>query len=519
MFRMSASLLGLVLLFPAIAVADSADSFAKTVAPYVDSQTIALVHVDATKVDVNALVTRLQEATKLDAEEFAPFKEAAGSQLAKFTRAGGKDFYLLWNLADLPHASLLVVPLGEGADADALTELFRAASSDRLAKELPFSLASAETAKLEGALVMGSKAALARLRAGKHTTRPEVAGAFGAVANTAGQLLLLPTPEVRRVLQEVMPSLPREVGDGPSSVVSQGLQWLALGVDFPPQTAVHVVIQSPDHAAAEALRGLIVRIYQAIGHDKQLRQRVPRYEQVARLLTPTVQEDRLTLRLDAATEGAEEFAAALSSLGSEAGRRNQCTNNLKQIVLALWNYHDVHKGFPAIANFDKQGKPLLSWRVHILPFLEQDKLYKEFHLDEPWDSAHNKPLIERMPDVYRCPSMKRSLKGQTTYLGPVGANMMFTGTPETLAIKDVTDGTSNTIFLVDADDAHAVIWTKPEDWEIKPDQILKALLGHHPGGFLAAFADGSVHFLPQTIDANTLHALFTRNGGEVVNIP
>src|SRR5260370_4929892 len=71
----------------------------------------------------------------------------------------------------------------------------------------------------------------------------------------------------------------------------------------------------------------------------------------------------------------------------------QCANNLKQIGLALHNYNDAYARLPAVANFDKQGKPLLSWRVHLLPFIEQEDLYKEFHLDEPWDSEHNKQLI------------------------------------------------------------------------------------------------------------------------------
>src|SRR5207248_1536085 len=145
-----------------------------------------------------------------------------------------------------------------------------------------------------------------------------------------------------------------------------------------------------------------------------------------------------------------------------------CLNNLKQIVLALHYYHDSHSKFPAQANYGSQGKPLLSWRVHILPFLGEEKLYKEFHLDEPWESAHNKQLIARMPAIYRCPSMKWSLKNKTTYLGLVNESAMFTGGPEGVPIKDVEDGTSNTIFIVDADDDHAVIWTKPEDLKYDP---------------------------------------------------
>jgi len=88
---------------------------------------------------------------------------------------------------------------------------------------------------------------------------------------------------------------------------------------------------------------------------------------------------------------------------SEAARRSQCTNNLKYIGIALWNYHEVHGCLPPAAITDKDGKPLLSWRVAILPYSEHEKLYAKFHLDEPWDSPHNIALLDSMPASYTVP--------------------------------------------------------------------------------------------------------------------
>jgi hypothetical protein len=193
----------------------------------------------------------------------------------------------------------------------------------------------------------------------------------------------------------------------------------------------------------------------------------------------------------------------------------QASNNLRQLALALHNYHDTMGTFPAVANFDKQNKPLLSWRVHLLPYLEQDGLYKEFHLDEPWDSEHNKKLIARMPALYACPGGKAGA-GKTSFLAPVGKTTAFTGEAKVLRMADFTDGTSNTILLVEASDEHAVIWTKPDDFPYDPKMPAKGLGGHYEGGFLAAFADGSVHHLRDTIAKEKLNALFTRAGGEVV---
>jgi hypothetical protein len=194
----------------------------------------------------------------------------------------------------------------------------------------------------------------------------------------------------------------------------------------------------------------------------------------------------------------------------------QCANHLKQIGLALHNYHDANGKFPAVGNFDRQGKPLLSWRVHILPYVEEDKLYREFHLNEPWDSAHNKKLLARMPALYRCPNAKRKEAGLTTYLAPVGRSAMFTGDANGRRMSEITDGLSNTILVFDAADERAVPWTKPEDLRYDPEQPRAGLVGHHRGVIAAEFADGAFHWLPETIEPRTLNALLTVNGGEII---
>ena len=192
----------------------------------------------------------------------------------------------------------------------------------------------------------------------------------------------------------------------------------------------------------------------------------------------------------------------------------QSSNNLKQLVLAMHNYHDSFGKFPAAYSTDKDGKPLLSWRVHILPFIEQDALYREFHLDEPWDSEHNKKLIPKMPRTY-VSSKKLPEAGLTTYLAPVGDGTVFPG-KDAIQIKDITDGTSNTVIFLDADDEHAVVWTKPDDLKVNPKKPEAGLSMRHGEGYLFAFADGSVRFVSTKVNKKTLWAIFTRNGGEVL---
>jgi prepilin-type processing-associated H-X9-DG protein len=199
----------------------------------------------------------------------------------------------------------------------------------------------------------------------------------------------------------------------------------------------------------------------------------------------------------------------------QAARRVGSANNLKQLVLALHMYAQDNETFPAHAICSKDGKPLLSWRVAILPYIEQQDLYEEFHLDEPWDSAHNKTLIERMPEVFGDPNQNVPA-GKTVYLGVGGKTCIFDGSKDGIPFGQMTDGMSNTIALVEANADQAVEWTKPADWEFDAKQPMEGLGTAHPTGFNAAFADGSVQFISDSIDLDVLKAMFTRNGGEAI---
>jgi hypothetical protein len=202
----------------------------------------------------------------------------------------------------------------------------------------------------------------------------------------------------------------------------------------------------------------------------------------------------------------------------EAGRRAQSLNNLHQINLAMMNYEATYRTFPPRALCDAQGKPLLSWRVAILPFIEQNELYKQFHLDEPWDSPNNRPLIAQMPKIFQNPSSPGAKPGMANYLAVCGTGLMFDGT-KGRKLTEITDGTSNTIAVVEADANQGVEWTKPQDWEYDATKPLAGLGHAHPAGFCAAFADGSVRFIVATIDPTAFHAMLTIAGGEAVTPP
>jgi prepilin-type processing-associated H-X9-DG protein len=200
----------------------------------------------------------------------------------------------------------------------------------------------------------------------------------------------------------------------------------------------------------------------------------------------------------------------------EAARRAECTNNLKQIVLAMHNYRESYGCLPPAAITDKNGRPLLSWRVAILPNMIATSLYNSFHFDEPWDSPHNLSLLDQMPSVYKCPSDTTLEPGMTGYQVVVGPNTAFPPDFKPLQAKDFTDGDSSTVLI--AETRRGVPWTKPEDVPFDMTVPLTGLgshHGYHNNGFNVAFADGSVRFLKTSIAARVLEALLTRSGNEV----
>jgi hypothetical protein len=199
----------------------------------------------------------------------------------------------------------------------------------------------------------------------------------------------------------------------------------------------------------------------------------------------------------------------------EAAARAQSANNLKQMSLAMMNYHDTQNHFPAAAICDKNGKPLLSWRVALLPYLNQQQLYAQFKLDEPWDSPNNIKLLGQMPMVYSCPAAQTP-PGETVYQVFVGNGAIFE-TTRGRPLTEILDGTSNTILIVEAN--QSVPWTKPDDLPYNPNGPLPPLGGHSPNGFMVVSADGAVHFIPKNTPEQTLRPLITRNDGILVPFP
>jgi len=222
------------------------------------------------------------------------------------------------------------------------------------------------------------------------------------------------------------------------------------------------------------------------------------------------------------------FAVGTEHGGRAAARRSQCINNLKQITIALHNYHDVYGSFPPACTRDAEGRPMHSWRVLILPFLEGQALYDQYDLAEPWNGPNNRALAALIPPVYQCPANELFGTPTTSYLAIIGPATAWPADGST-CFADMTDGTSNTLLVVES--TAGVHWMEPRD--LKTNDLRHGVNGdsgpgiscrheccwRHPRKFACvAIADGSTFCLPNETSPADLRAMATIAGGETVEM-
>ncbi|WP_417851020.1 DUF1559 domain-containing protein [Thalassoglobus sp.] len=331
---------------------------------------------------------------------------------------------------------------------------------------------------------------------------------------------------VKVLLQDAMkqnPNPPGMVMTMVMPIVTQ-LQTLSLAADLEAANLVEVNVSTPNVDAAQGVHGMLNGF---LGMGKQQYEQgkgeIPEEMQAmakqlvdgAKLSTSDTVVS-LTLPRPENFEKLPEMLKPAFAEAAEAAKRAQKRNDMKQLGLAFHNYHDVYKHFPAVdSNGEKdeagvRGKGL-SWRVHLLPFLEHAPLYEKFNLDEAWDSEHNKALIAEMPEVFG-----GNPEGKTSIHVFVGENLAFNEGKPGPRIRDYTDGTSNTILAVKAGDDAAEIWTKPGGLKFNAEDPFAAL-GNIGEAFMVLICDGSVRDLTKDLDKTTFSNLIQQNDGNPVD--
>jgi hypothetical protein len=299
------------------------------------------------------------------------------------------------------------------------------------------------------------------------------------------------------------------------------LESATLAVDLGSEVKLDVRAKFPDEAKAnkarETIEGLLAMAKMAWPALKK-QMKGPAFADYLNMVDETLnslklQQDGTELHLPVVVKlNATEFMTALLVPAlqkiREAVDRTQSHNNLRQIGIAFHDYNDAMQKLPTASI----GKGL-SWRVALLPYIHQGDLYKEFHLDEPWDSQHNIKLLPRMPKTYQHPSAPPS-QTKTYYQVFTGPHTPFNGNTPARIPATFQDGLSNTILVVEA--SKPVPWTKPEDIPYDPQKPLPKLGLGSPRGFTVVLADASTYQVSPKVSEKTLRAAITPAAGDVL---
>jgi len=499
-----------------MAVAGANPARAVDPTPHLDGETFIVVRVRPGKVDLTKAVAFLSSKKIIDQTQAL----AAGLAIGTVKAGIDKNVDEMWigmstkGLDSGEPLPIIMIPKKDDEQVKSLKSLLaRVPGSDMLKME-----------EGSGMLFWGPESALKAAKEGKGKARADLAQAMKSWNNDhAIQIAIIPTEDQKRTLREFAPTLAGRIPGMDPNDLTEKLEWAGLSMDIFPPKAKLFIKQADGKAATKALnflqKGLDIAP-KMLAQQPDARDIV---EQVGKIVDEMkkglkVENDGLVLEIED-SQPILDLIGESAKKAQEAAKRMQSANNMKQIGLAFHNSHDAQGGFPAPAITSKDGKPLLSWRVKILPYIEEDRLYKQFKLDEPWDSDHNKKLINRIPKVYQNPNLKLE-NGKTTYLVPTGKGGLFANQGKDVKLNSVTDGTSNTIMVVEVPANMAVTWTKPEDWEVSGAEAVDKFLAGLKDGFNAAFADGSVRFIAKKVEPKILKALLTPDGGEVIqNIP
>jgi hypothetical protein len=225
--------------------------------------------------------------------------------------------------------------------------------------------------------------------------------------------------------------------------------------------------------------------------------------------------DQCSMRLSLSKE-TNMLNRVLSDFGMSSAQQKTMTK-MRQVAIAIYNFENNYAYLPPRETRNKKNESLLSWRVFLLPYLNQEELYKEFHLDEAWDSPHNKPLISKIPEVFQSNDLQVK-DGYTQIVLPICKGSLWEGEGKPRRLAEILDGTSNTILLVEGPAEKAVIWTKPEELSLGESTLVEDLAGDRRT-FTVVAADGSSRMLPSNMKDEQLRLLLQHSDEQPTQWP
>ncbi len=513
-----------------------ATDYREMLAPYVNDDTFAVVCLNLESIPLPTdTENQIDHVIKLPSEvkDLGVGLLMAEGFVKKMKEAGAEQVCVIAGLGDLHDGGgpLFVISANSGKGPDierSLKSMLQEIIDHPASGHWRTDAQDIEIRQAGGLVLAGTKGAIARYTSEKATSRDDLLGALAKLAEDKPTLwgVFCPGPDFRRVVRELWPKLPGSLAPLRGELADR---WISLegSINLPPNIDPKLSLQTKDAEAAEIFAKLWRNLPMAtteFGDKGGPSRMVQGYAQLLVTMLPAkVEGTRVNIGFP---NEASQFAQ-LGSMFSEAAdksleksRRVERMNRLKQLILAMFNFESAKKHLPPAAICDKDGKPLLSWRVAVLPYLGEVELYKQFHLDEAWDSPHNRPLVEKMPAIFADPDSKiqsAAGTGKTTFQVPVGKETIFFNN-EGATFREITNGAANTIALIEVDPQRAVEWTKPADWKVDLAHPREGLGSPNRDYVTAAYADGHIQLLSrQQLDDKPLRASLTRTGSEPAN--
>ena len=479
----------------------------------VDTDTVAIFRIHLEGVNVRSLARLFlnsEQSNKLDVDAM---ELKASDSKTKLQSAGVKDLYLLFNLHDSGREfpTFVMDPVGNEDEAQ------------QVLKEWlnPWRLDKYQSLKFKGATVFAPKIAIPRLNGlySKANKELPIEGLddFWLASPNPIQLLLRWSPGHVRVLKEFRLA---EIGESMMKFIEEidTIQFSLKMEDAPKLSASIQPRRSLDNPTFRTHPEMIAKLPSAWNcNSKTIDAIVNGFADS--LITNQSGALVASLPIDAAVLHSKLWAPVVLELEREFDE-NEARRRLKLLARAIWSAYDAAPNhFLSVGTKPGEPSAKLGWRVHVLPFLGETELHKQFRLDEAWDSPHNKKLIERMPEIFRCPrSAMPKQAGRSSFGIPIHSKTMWPD-DKALSISDIHDGTVNTVMLIELSDATAPIWTQPEESKSNLDEIIQCLGSRLDERNLVCFGDTSVCLLPKAVTKVSLRGYLTRSGGEIQEPP
>jgi len=487
---------------------------------YITDDVVAVGLLDLSKIQPSTVLQELQKmgvVTDEDKQRMTPSVDFAQQNIQALVKSGITRVYVLIRLSDLAEGGpTLIIPVAKDADFSQALQQWKQAT----AMLPPLKVGQND----QMIFAAGSDQQLERLTKPSPETSRDLSDAMASISDCAVGWVVCGDEDSRQVARSLLPNMPPPFESITGKLLADDLKWGTVKINLPPETSLKISLQANSEQSAQRILAALTPALENLSQLPEVQTVLPDKirSDIFAALKPEKTDSLVSMSLDKVTKNMDQLAQAmLNPLQRlrESARRTQELNNLRQLMLAMHNYESANNAFPRAAGKSKQHPAGLSWRVHLLPYLNQQKLYAQFKLDEPWDSEHNVKLVQAMPALYQSTMpeyVTANKEGRTNYLVPVGPEAIFHKDADSEALNAIIDGTSNTIMIVSAAADASVIWTKPDDWHYDLQNPLKGLTAEGRKLVPVAFADGSVHTMPSTVDPKVLRALLTFAGGEVV---